>query len=86
MSEELVGALVAEEDPQDDQAERHAGRSPRLNDFGPIHDRLTDIEGRWNTSPYDFKKLLEDPNNLADNSPLRVRPQRWFQPRELVPV
>jgi type I restriction enzyme M protein len=39
----------------------------RLDNFGPVLDRLTDIEGLWNTSPYSFKKLLDDPNNLADN-------------------
>ncbi|MDG1390982.1 MAG: type I restriction-modification system subunit M N-terminal domain-containing protein, partial [Ilumatobacter sp.] len=39
----------------------------RLDNFGPVLDRLTDIEGLWNTSPYDFRKLLQDPDNLADN-------------------
>ena len=39
----------------------------RLDNFGPVLDRLTDIEGLWNTSPYGFRKLLQDPDNLADN-------------------
>ena len=39
----------------------------RLENFGPVLDRLTEIQGLWNTSPYDFKRLLDDPNNLADN-------------------
>jgi type I restriction enzyme M protein len=39
----------------------------RLENVGPVLDRFTAINGLWNTSPFDFKRLLEDPNNLADN-------------------
>ena len=39
----------------------------RVENFDPVLDRLTDIEGLWNTSPFDFRKLLDDPDNLADN-------------------
>ena len=39
----------------------------RLENVGPVLDRFTAINGLWNTSLFDFKRLLEDPNNLADN-------------------
>lgn len=39
----------------------------RVSNVGPILDSLTDIEGLWNTSPFDLPKLLDDPTNVADN-------------------
>jgi len=39
----------------------------RVENFGPVLDALTDIEGLWNTSRFDLPKLLDDPDNLADN-------------------
>jgi type I restriction enzyme M protein len=39
----------------------------RLANFGPVLDALTSIDGLWNTSRFDLSKLLDDPDNLADN-------------------
>ena len=39
----------------------------RVENFGPVLDALTDIDGLWNTSRFDLPKLLDDPDNLADN-------------------
>lgn len=39
----------------------------RVENFGPVLDALTDIDGLWNISRFDLKKLLDDPDNLADN-------------------
>ena len=39
----------------------------RVENFGPVLDALTDIDGLWNTSRFDLPKLLNDPDNLADN-------------------
>lgn len=39
----------------------------RVDNFGPVLDALTDIDGLWNTSRFDLPKLLNDPDNLADN-------------------
>ncbi|MGK0276609.1 MAG: type I restriction enzyme M protein [Ilumatobacter sp.] len=52
---------------KDDMLAQYDQVKGRLDNFGPVLDRLTDIEGLWNTSPYDFRKLLQDPDNLADN-------------------
>ena len=38
-----------------------------LENFGPVLDNLTDVEGLWNTSRFDIPKLLDDPDNIADN-------------------
>ncbi len=52
---------------KDDMLAVHHQVKDKLGNFGPVLDRLTEIEGLWNTSPFDFKRLLDDPNNLADN-------------------
>lgn len=39
----------------------------KVANFGPLLDRLTDVDGLWNISAYDFKKLLDDPDGLRDN-------------------
>jgi type I restriction enzyme M protein len=46
---------------------KHASLQGRVENFGPVLDALTDIDGLWNTSRYDLPKLLDDPDNLADN-------------------
>ena len=46
---------------------KHEQIKDRVENFGPILDALTDIEGLWNTSRFDLPKLLADPDNLADN-------------------
>ncbi len=38
-----------------------------LENYGPILDNLTDVDGLWNTSRFDIPKLLDDPDNIADN-------------------
>jgi len=39
----------------------------KVENFGPLLDRLTNIEDLWNISPFDFPKLLDDPDHIADN-------------------
>lgn len=39
----------------------------KLENFGPMLDALTEVNGLWNTSNYDMVKLLDDPDNLAAN-------------------
>jgi len=46
---------------------KHEQIRDRVENFGPVLDALTDIEGLWNTSRFDLPKLLDDPDNLADN-------------------
>ncbi len=46
---------------------KHESLQGRVENFGPVLDALTDIDGLWNTSPFDLPKLLDDPDNLADN-------------------
>ena len=45
----------------------HRAVQGRLANFGPVLDALTEIDGLWNTSRFDLPKLLDDPDNLADN-------------------
>ena len=45
----------------------HQAVKDRLANFGPVLDRLTSIEGLWNTSRFDLPTLLDDPSNLGDN-------------------
>ena len=35
--------------------------------YGDILDTLTNTTGLWNTSKLDMAKLLDDPDNIADN-------------------
>ncbi|MFV0523319.1 MAG: N-6 DNA methylase, partial [Acidimicrobiales bacterium] len=46
---------------------KHESVKGRVENFGPVLDALTDIDGLWNTSRFDLPKLLNDPDNLADN-------------------
>src|SRR5690606_13905329 len=39
----------------------------KVDNFGPVLDRLSEIEDLWNISPFDFGKLLDDPDHIADN-------------------
>src|SRR5680860_14118 len=39
----------------------------RVENFGPVLDQLTPVDGLWNTSKYDIPKLLNDPDNIRDN-------------------
>jgi len=42
---------------------KHESIKDRVENFGPVLNTLTDIEGLWNTSPFDLPKLLDDPDN-----------------------
>ena len=46
---------------------KHESVKGRVENFGPVLDALTDIDGLWNISRFDLPKLLNDPDNLADN-------------------
>ena len=46
---------------------KHEQIKDRVENFGPILDALTDIEGLWNISRFELPKLLADPDHLADN-------------------
>src|SRR5690606_8891423 len=39
----------------------------KVDNFGPVLDRLSEIEDLWNISPFDFGKLPDDPDHTADN-------------------
>ena len=39
----------------------------KVQNFGPLLDKLTDIKDLWNISPFDLPKLLDDPDHIADN-------------------
>ena len=39
----------------------------KVKNFGPLLDQLTDIRDLWNISKFDFPKLLDDPDHIADN-------------------
>jgi type I restriction enzyme M protein len=45
----------------------YRGVEGRIENFGPILDQLTSIDGLWNVSEFDLLKLLDDPSNVADN-------------------
>lgn len=47
--------------------ETYARVEGKVENFGPVLDALTDVNGLWNTSKYDMVKLLDDPDNLAAN-------------------
>lgn len=47
--------------------DKHAELQGKVENFGPILDALTDVDGLWNVSPYDIGKLLDDPDNIRDN-------------------
>lgn len=52
---------------QDDMLAQYEQVKDRLENSGPVLDRFTEIEGLWNASPHDFKRLLDDPNDIADD-------------------
>src|SRR6056297_440778 len=39
----------------------------RVENFGPVLDALTSVDGLWNTTGFDLPKLLDDPDHIADN-------------------
>ena len=39
----------------------------KVENFGPVLDQLTAVDGLWNTSKFDIPKLLDDPDNIRDN-------------------
>ena len=39
----------------------------KVENFGPVLDALTEVDGLWNTSKFDIPKLLDDPDNIRDN-------------------
>ena len=39
----------------------------KVDNFGPVLDALTEVDGLWNTSKFDIPKLLDDPDNIRDN-------------------
>lgn len=47
--------------------QKHQQVKGKVQNFGPLLDKLTDIKDLWNISPFDFPKLLDDPDHLADN-------------------
>jgi type I restriction enzyme M protein len=50
-----------------DMLAKHERIKARVVNYGPLLNAFTDIEGLWNTSPFDLPKLLDDSDNLADN-------------------
>ena len=46
---------------------KYAQLKGKVENFGPILDQLTEIDGLWNISKYDIPKLLNDPDNIRDN-------------------
>ncbi len=47
--------------------QKHEEVKGKVQNFGPLLDRFTNIEDLWNISPFDFPKLLDDPDHIADN-------------------
>ena len=47
--------------------EKHEQVKGKVQNFGPLLDKLTDIRDLWNISPFDLPKLLDDPDHIADN-------------------
>jgi type I restriction enzyme M protein len=47
--------------------QKHEQVKGKVLNFGPLLDKLTDIKDLWNISAFDFPKLLDDPDHLADN-------------------
>ena len=46
---------------------RNAGLKGRVENVGDVLERITGVRLVWNTSPLDFKRLLDDPANVAGN-------------------
>ena len=47
--------------------EKYGQVKGRVRNFGPLLDQLTDIRDLWNISKFDYSKLLDDPDHIADN-------------------
>ena len=55
-------------DPVKEQMlETYARIEGRVENFGPVLERLTTVEGVWNISKFDLPKLLDDDKHIADN-------------------
>ena len=52
---------------KDEMLAKYQSLKGRVENFGPVLDALTDIDGLWNISRFDLPKLLNAPDNLADN-------------------
>ncbi|MDB4818320.1 type I restriction-modification system subunit M [Acidimicrobiales bacterium] len=50
-----------------DMLTRYEQLPPTLENYGPVLDALTEIDGLWNTSRFDITKLLDAPDELAAN-------------------
>lgn len=50
-----------------DMLTKHGSLKGRVENVGPVLDAFTDIDGLWNTSPFDLPKLLDAPDDLSDN-------------------
>ena len=46
---------------------RYEGLKGKVENFGPVLDQLTDVDGLWNISRFDIPTLLNDPDHIADN-------------------
>ena len=46
---------------------RSEGLKGKVENFGPVLDQLTDVDGLWNISRFDIPTLLNDPDHIADN-------------------
>jgi type I restriction enzyme M protein len=46
---------------------KHAELTGRVDNVGPILDKITGHKDLYNTSKFDLPKLLDDPNHVADN-------------------
>jgi type I restriction enzyme M protein len=45
----------------------HKRVKDRVDNFAPLLDALTSVDGLWNTSDFDLPKLLNDPDNIRPN-------------------
>jgi type I restriction enzyme M protein len=50
-----------------DMLDTHQRVKDRVENFAPLLDALTSVDGLWNTSKFDIPKLLDDPDHIADN-------------------
>jgi type I restriction enzyme M protein len=50
-----------------DMLDTHQRVKDRVDNFAPLLDALTSVDGLWNTSKFDIPKLLDDPDHIADN-------------------
>ncbi|MAT04943.1 MAG: restriction endonuclease subunit M [Acidimicrobiaceae bacterium] len=50
-----------------DMLETYEKVKGKVDNFAPILDALTAVDGLWNTSRFDIPKLLDDPDNIRHN-------------------